>query len=77
MDKKLVAIGARCELARRFFYDYCKLKAPTFYKDDRKYLKTLCDTLQKFYGSKDKTVLLIDNPAYADRMSNDSSSDAC
>lgn len=62
MDKQLIAIGARCELARRFFYDYCQLKAPTFYKDDRRYLKTLCDTLQRFYAQKDKTVLLIDIP---------------
>lgn len=39
----------RCELARRSFWHFCKLLAPDFYKDDRGYLKTLCDTLQNLY----------------------------
>ena len=29
--------GAMCELARRDFFFYCKLKAPDFYTDDRKF----------------------------------------
>ena len=61
IDKKLVAIGARCELARRHFFDYCCLKSPDFYKPDRKFLKLLCDTLQDFPKS-DKKVLLVDLP---------------
>lgn len=60
-DRKLIAIGAKCELARRFFFDYCCLKSPDFYKPNRTFLKRLCDTLQNFPDSK-KKVLLVDLP---------------
>lgn len=40
------------ELARREFYEYCKLTAYDFFKPDRIYLKTLCDILQKLYDGK-------------------------
>lgn len=60
-DRTKAKIGARCELARRFFFDYCCLKSPDFYKPDRKFLKELCDTLQAFSKSK-KKVLLVDLP---------------
>jgi len=60
-DRKLIAIGAKCELARRFFFDYCCLKSPDFYKPERAFLKRLCDTLQDFPSSK-KKVLLVDLP---------------
>lgn len=60
-DRTKAKIGARCELARRFFFDYCCLKSPDFYKPDRKFLKELCDTLQAFPKSK-KKVLLVDLP---------------
>jgi predicted phage terminase large subunit-like protein len=36
-------------LARRSFWEFCKLVAPDFYKENRNHLKTLCDTLQDFY----------------------------
>ena len=52
IDKHLsesVQVFAHCELARRSFWEYCQLRYPTFYKDDRKYLKEFCDTLQSFY----------------------------
>lgn len=42
----------RIELARRSFWQFCKLLAPEFYKEDRVYLKTLCDTLQNLYEGK-------------------------
>ena len=61
MDRKLIALGARCELARRHFFDYCCLKSPDFYKADRTFLKQLCDILQDFPQSK-KKVLLVDLP---------------
>lgn len=60
-DRKLISIGAKCELARRFFFDYCCLKSPDFYKPNRTFLKRLCDTLQDFPKSK-KKVLLVDLP---------------
>lgn len=40
---------ARLELARRNFFDYCKLMAPDFYKQDREFLKNVCNQLQDFY----------------------------
>lgn len=61
MDKELIKLGAKCELARREFFFYCNLKAPDFYKKDRKYLVELCNDLQEFYESDDE-VLVINEP---------------
>lgn len=33
-------------LASQSFYHYCALRWPSFYKPDREYLRTICDTLQ-------------------------------
>lgn len=43
---------AQFELSRRNFYYYCKTKYPEFYREDRVYLKILCNTLQLFYERK-------------------------
>lgn len=40
------------ERSRDCFWDFCQLLEPDFYKDDRHHLKTLCDTLEKFYYNK-------------------------
>lgn len=61
MDKKLIALGAKIELARRRFFYYAQLKNPGFYRSDRPYLQELCDTLQDFLAS-DKTLLVINLP---------------
>ncbi len=61
MDKKLIKLGAQTELARREFFFYCNLKAPDFYKHERKYLADLCDAFQKFYDSDDE-VLIVNEP---------------
>jgi predicted phage terminase large subunit-like protein len=53
--------GARCELARRFFYDFCKAMAPDFYKPDRVYLKDLCNETQAFMESDDD-ILIVEGP---------------
>lgn len=52
---------ARLELARRDFFEYCKLTAPDFYKEDRIFLKEMCNELQNFYYSNDK-ILVINLP---------------
>ena len=52
---------ARYELARRYFWEYCKIKASNFYKDDREYLKDLCNNLQSFIES-DKRICVINMP---------------
>lgn len=61
MDKKLIKLGAKCELARRKFFFYCNLKAPDFYKPDREYLVKLCEEFQEFYEGDDE-VLLVNCP---------------
>ncbi|NFO12742.1 terminase [Clostridium botulinum] len=61
MDRKLMLLGAKIELARREFFFYCNLKAPNFYKKNRKYLVELCNDLQEFYESDDE-VLVINEP---------------
>jgi len=47
-----------CELARREFWEYCKLKAKDFYKDDRIYLKEICDDLEEFCFNDDDVLIL-------------------
>lgn len=51
----------KLELARRDFFEYCKLKAPDFYKEDRIFLKDMCNKLQEFIES-DKKILVINLP---------------
>ena len=52
---------AKLELARRDFWEYCKLTAPDFYKESRPFLKDMCYQLQNFYFSDEK-VLVINLP---------------
>lgn len=49
------------ELARRSFWEYCQLMAGAFYKDSRAYLKEFCDSLEAFYRS-DERVLVVNMP---------------
>ena len=50
-DMELIRLGARIELARRSFWDYCRLKAPDFYKPSRSFLAGLCNEFQSFLTS--------------------------
>lgn len=45
-------------MARREFFFYCNLKAPDFYKTDRKYLVDLCNDFQGFLESDDEVMVL-------------------
>lgn len=49
---------ARLELARRDFFEYCKLTSPDFYKEDRTFLKDVCKELQDFYESNEKVAVI-------------------
>ena len=49
---------AKLELARREFFFYCYLKAPNFYKYERKFLIDLCNDLQNFLTSDDEVLIL-------------------
>ena len=53
---------ARMELCRRDFWEFCKAKAPDFYKEDRRYLKNICRELQAFYENPNEKVMIINEP---------------
>lgn len=57
-----ISQGAKIELARRHFYDYCQIIYPRFYLKDRAYLKDMCDQLQAFMEQNDKRILLLNAP---------------
>lgn len=59
--KQALKYEAKLELARRCFWDYCKLREPDFYLEERLHLKQLCETLQKLY---DGSLLDPDGKAY-------------
>lgn len=50
--KQEIKRQARLELARRDFFEYCQLMASDFYKEDRLFLKNMCNELQDFYESE-------------------------
>ncbi|MGO5010804.1 phage terminase large subunit [Niallia sp. Sow4_A1] len=39
----------KLRMARKSFWEFCKVLEPDFYMDDRLYLKRICDTLQGLY----------------------------
>ncbi len=45
---------AKLELARRSIWEYSKLRYPTFFKEDRDYLKTISNEIQSFVERKEK-----------------------
>lgn len=49
---KISLRAIRIELARREFWEYCKLSEPDFYKESRLHLKELCNVLNDFYYNK-------------------------
>lgn len=56
--KDLLIQEAKKELARREFFSFCQIMAPSFYKRNRKYLVELCDDLQDFMESEDEVLIL-------------------
>lgn len=61
-QNRIIATGAKIELAKRNFFRFCNLLAGDFYSMDRDYLKTLCSSMQQFYESPDEEVLIINMP---------------
>ncbi|MGM0124694.1 phage terminase, large subunit [Enterococcus sp. AZ194] len=60
MDK--IALGAKVQLAKMFFFDYCHLIMPSFYKRDRKYLQNVCTEFQGFLNDNEHDVLVLNMP---------------
>ena len=57
-NRKIIQLGAKIELARRSFFDYCQLRAPKFYKRERQYLVELCDGFQSFLDSDERALII-------------------
>ncbi len=62
--RALVHRRAGIELARRDLWYFCKVMAPDFYTDDKTYLKDVCDTLQDFYASDDRVLVMCMPPRH-------------
>lgn len=60
MDK--IVLGAKIELAKRFFFDYCNLIMPSFYKRERAYLVSVCNEFQSFLNDDEHDVLVLNMP---------------
>lgn len=61
-DKELIKLEAKKELARRYFWYYCKLLGKKgFFSNRKEYLKDLCTQLQDFVDS-DKKILVVNMP---------------
>lgn len=58
MIPKYVKEQAKYELARRHFWDYCKLTSPEDYKEDRYFLKDMCNQLQEFVNSNERVMVI-------------------
>lgn len=50
------------ERARISFWHFCKLMFPTFFTDDKKYLRQMCDDIQKFVENPSEHFLVINAP---------------
>lgn len=59
MDKLLQLQNEKAiRKARVNFFEYCKLTAPSFYKDDRAFLIYFCNQLQDFCSSDDEVMIV-------------------
>lgn len=64
VDRETIIRGAKIELAKREFFFYCNLKAPDFYKEDRRYLVDLCNGFQDFIQSDDEVMIVNEPPRH-------------
>lgn len=62
MNRELIRLEAQKELARREFWEYCKLKASDFYKEDRLFLKDLSTKLQWFIEEAEEQIMVANIP---------------
>ena len=62
MDKKLLKLYVRMELARRSFWEYCKFTSPDFYTEERHFLKDLAEKLQWFIEEAEEQFMVVNMP---------------
>lgn len=49
-------------LSRKSFWEYCKFTSPDFYKEERVFLKDLCERLQWFVEEAEEQVMVVNMP---------------
>ena len=62
MNKELLIHGAKLELSRREFWQYCKFTSPDFYKEDRQFLKDFANKLQWFIEEAPQPMMVVNMP---------------
>lgn len=62
IDREAIIMQAKLELARREFWQYCKLTSPDFYKEDRDFLHDMSDKLQWFIEESDAQIMIMNLP---------------
>ena len=64
IDKKSNAfrLEVKKELARRDFWQYCKLTSPDFYKEDRPFLRDFAEKLQWFIEKSPAQIMVVNAP---------------
>lgn len=62
MDKREMIRQAQMELSRRSFWEYCKFRSPDFYKEERPFLRDLCERLQWFVEEAEESIIVINMP---------------
>ena len=50
------------DFAKKYFFHYCLITSPDFYKPDREYLKNLCEEMQDFVNDNNYDILIINEP---------------
>ena len=65
-NEQLDDLRRRCEYRKAWFsfWTYCRIMAPDFYTEDRAYLKNVCDTLQGFYQSDERILVMCMPPRH-------------
>lgn len=61
-QKEIIKLGAKKQLARLDFYEYCKLKYPKHYTEEKEYLEQVCRKFQWFTEQNEKRFLIISMP---------------
>lgn len=62
MNKDLIIHGAKVELSRREFWQYCKFTSPDFYIEDRLFLKDFSNKLQWFIEEAPNQIMVVNMP---------------
>lgn len=62
VHSKEFQLRLKIELARREFWQYCKLTSPDFYNNDRPFLHDLADKLQWFIEESDAQIMTVNLP---------------